>query len=157
MGGRTALVQLFTLSSPTNANVMSQGGIDLQDFARPLGATMVLFGLFVLILGEIYWSSVTLCIPINIARRRTLFYDPGSSRERFLPGSTQLPCRCGIHPWGDSWHRFRCISCWNERLEVYHGLLRVEHYTAPRIALSHYRSPNHLGLLPHPRIRGRSG
>ncbi|KAJ8590216.1 hypothetical protein M405DRAFT_737254 [Rhizopogon salebrosus TDB-379] len=46
-----ALVQLFTLSSPTTANVLSQGGIDLERFARPLGATMVLFGLFILILG----------------------------------------------------------------------------------------------------------
>ncbi|KAG0704797.1 hypothetical protein DFH29DRAFT_331877 [Suillus ampliporus] len=45
-----ALVQLFTLSSSTNANVL-QGGIDPQRFARPLGATVVLLGLFILIYG----------------------------------------------------------------------------------------------------------
>jgi len=41
---------------------MNQGGIDLQHFARPLGATMVLFGLFILILGASCWSIVALCI-----------------------------------------------------------------------------------------------
>ncbi|KAG1749360.1 hypothetical protein EDB19DRAFT_1682239 [Suillus lakei] len=46
-----ALVQLFTLSSTTNANIHSQGGIDPQRFARPLGATVVLLGLFILIYG----------------------------------------------------------------------------------------------------------
>ncbi|KAG1743230.1 uncharacterized protein EDB91DRAFT_236106 [Suillus paluster] len=45
-----ALVQLFTLSSSTNVNVR-QGGIDPQRFARPLGATVVLLGLFILIYG----------------------------------------------------------------------------------------------------------
>ncbi|KAG2758069.1 hypothetical protein P692DRAFT_20866979 [Suillus brevipes Sb2] len=40
-----ALVQLFTLSSSTNANIRGQGGIDPQHFARPLGATVVLLGL----------------------------------------------------------------------------------------------------------------
>ncbi|KAG2101539.1 hypothetical protein BD769DRAFT_187255 [Suillus cothurnatus] len=46
-----ALVQLFTLSNSTNANNQGQGGIDLQRFARPLGATVVLLGLFILIYG----------------------------------------------------------------------------------------------------------
>ncbi|OAX40736.1 hypothetical protein K503DRAFT_686969 [Rhizopogon vinicolor AM-OR11-026] len=55
-----ALVQLFTLSTHTNVNVLSQGGIDLQRFARPLGATMVLFGLFILILGVVrYFMTQT--------------------------------------------------------------------------------------------------
>lgn len=46
-----ALVQLFTLSSSTNANIDGQGGIDPQRFARPLGATVVLLGLFILVYG----------------------------------------------------------------------------------------------------------
>ncbi|KAG1777196.1 hypothetical protein EV702DRAFT_1103704 [Suillus placidus] len=46
-----ALVQLFTLSSSTNANIHGQGGIDPQRFARPLGATVVLLGLFILVYG----------------------------------------------------------------------------------------------------------
>lgn len=46
-----ALVQLFTLSSSTNANIHSQGGVDPQRFARPLGATVVLLGLFILVYG----------------------------------------------------------------------------------------------------------
>ncbi|KAG1879237.1 hypothetical protein F4604DRAFT_1753803 [Suillus subluteus] len=44
-----ALVQLFTLSSSTNT--YEQGRIDPQSFARPLGATVVLLGLFILIYG----------------------------------------------------------------------------------------------------------
>ncbi|KAG1868996.1 hypothetical protein DFJ58DRAFT_653713 [Suillus subalutaceus] len=47
-----ALVQLFTLSSSTNT--YDQGRIDPQRFARPLGATMVLLGLFILVYGESY-------------------------------------------------------------------------------------------------------
>jgi uncharacterized membrane protein YidH (DUF202 family) len=46
-----ALVQLFTLSGSTNANINSQGGIDTQRFARPLGATIVLLGLLILVYG----------------------------------------------------------------------------------------------------------
>lgn len=46
-----ALVQLFTLSSSTNANIRGQGGIDPQHFARPLGATVVLLGLLILVYG----------------------------------------------------------------------------------------------------------
>lgn len=46
-----ALVQLFTLSSSTNANIHGQGGIDPQRFARPLGATVVLLGLLILVYG----------------------------------------------------------------------------------------------------------
>lgn len=45
-----ALVQLFTLSSSTNANT-TQEGIDPERFARPLGATVVLLGLFILVYG----------------------------------------------------------------------------------------------------------
>lgn len=44
-----ALVQLFTLSSSTDAN--THGEIVPQRFARPLGATVVLLGLFILIYG----------------------------------------------------------------------------------------------------------
>ncbi|KAG1763043.1 hypothetical protein EDD22DRAFT_529622 [Suillus occidentalis] len=46
-----ALVQLFTLSSSTNANIHGQGGIDPQRFARPLGAMVVLLGLLILVYG----------------------------------------------------------------------------------------------------------
>lgn len=46
-----ALVQLFTLSSSTNTHMYDQGRIDPQRFARPLGATVVLLGLFILIYG----------------------------------------------------------------------------------------------------------
>lgn len=46
-----ALVQLFTLSNSTNAHIHDQGGIDPQRFSRPLGATMVLLGLFILAYG----------------------------------------------------------------------------------------------------------
>ncbi|KAG1822628.1 uncharacterized protein BJ212DRAFT_1264066 [Suillus subaureus] len=49
-----ALVQLFTLSSSTNAHIHDQGRIDPQRFARPLGATVVLLGLFILVYGESY-------------------------------------------------------------------------------------------------------
>lgn len=44
-----ALVQLFTLSSSTDAN--THGKMAPQRFARPLGATVVLLGLFILIYG----------------------------------------------------------------------------------------------------------
>ncbi|KAG1885190.1 hypothetical protein F4604DRAFT_1878588 [Suillus subluteus] len=47
--GETAPVQLFTLSSSTNT--YDQGRIDPQRFARPLGATVVLLGLFILVYG----------------------------------------------------------------------------------------------------------
>ncbi|KAG1821354.1 hypothetical protein EV424DRAFT_1307896, partial [Suillus variegatus] len=47
-----ALVQLFTLSSSTDAN--THGKMAPQRFARPLGATVVLLGLFILIYGESY-------------------------------------------------------------------------------------------------------
>lgn len=46
-----ALVQLFTLSNSTDANTHGQGEIVPQRFARPLGATVVLLGLFILIYG----------------------------------------------------------------------------------------------------------
>ncbi|KIJ60297.1 hypothetical protein HYDPIDRAFT_117381 [Hydnomerulius pinastri MD-312] len=46
-----ALVQLFTLSNTADTTVDEQGGINLEKFARPLGATVVLFGLGILILG----------------------------------------------------------------------------------------------------------
>ncbi|KAH7909911.1 hypothetical protein BJ138DRAFT_169691 [Hygrophoropsis aurantiaca] len=44
-----ALVQLFTLSTTANAQI--QGGINLEKFARPFGATIVLLGLGILVLG----------------------------------------------------------------------------------------------------------
>ncbi|KAH7925899.1 hypothetical protein BV22DRAFT_1064149 [Leucogyrophana mollusca] len=46
-----ALVQLFTLSNTVDPDVQDQGGINLERFARPLGATVVLLGLGILVLG----------------------------------------------------------------------------------------------------------
>lgn len=95
----TALVQLFTLSSSTNANIHEQGRIDPQRFARPLGATVVLLGLFILVYGESYICTGASYILIS-RRPRTLLHDPGSPRTRFLPGGTQFHCCRGIGPWG---------------------------------------------------------
>jgi uncharacterized membrane protein YidH (DUF202 family) len=95
----TALVQLFTLSSSTNANIRGQGGIDPQHFARPLGATVVLLGLLILVYGESYNCAGASNILIS-RRPRTLFHDPGSPRTRLLPGGTQFHCCRRISPWG---------------------------------------------------------
>jgi len=48
-----AIVQLFKLYGPTDANDQSEGDLDLQRFARPLGVTMVLSGMFILIIGVV--------------------------------------------------------------------------------------------------------
>lgn len=57
-----------------------------QRFARPLGATVVLLGLFILIYGESYNCTTSY---ILISRRpRTLLHDPGGPRKGFLPGGT---------------------------------------------------------------------
>lgn len=78
-------MQLFTLSSPTNANVLSQGGVDLQRFARPLGATMVLFGVFVLILGVSYTSTIILCILLRIIGVVRYFMTQAALVRGFFP------------------------------------------------------------------------
>jgi len=52
MDGCTAFVQLFKLSSHTETNDQSQGSINLQRLARPIGVTMVLSGLLILAMGE---------------------------------------------------------------------------------------------------------
>ncbi|KAH7885143.1 hypothetical protein F5I97DRAFT_1810606 [Phlebopus sp. FC_14] len=46
-----AIVQLFALSSSVSVATQHQGAINTQKFAKPLGATVVLFGLGILILG----------------------------------------------------------------------------------------------------------
>ncbi|EGN98133.1 hypothetical protein SERLA73DRAFT_56067 [Serpula lacrymans var. lacrymans S7.3] len=47
-----ALVQLFTLSKPTNVNsTTGQHSMNLQKYAQPLGATVVLLGLLILLHG----------------------------------------------------------------------------------------------------------
>lgn len=46
-----ALVQLFTVAANTNSDALSSTVKRLQKFARPIGATMVAFGLAVLALG----------------------------------------------------------------------------------------------------------
>ncbi|KAJ8590215.1 hypothetical protein M405DRAFT_174240 [Rhizopogon salebrosus TDB-379] len=48
-----AFVQLFKLYGPTDANDQSQGDLSLRPFARPLGVTMVLSGMFILIIGVV--------------------------------------------------------------------------------------------------------
>ena len=47
-----ALVQLFRVSVSTSASSSSQGGIAVESFARPLGATLIAFGIAVLVTGE---------------------------------------------------------------------------------------------------------
>ncbi|KIJ09030.1 hypothetical protein PAXINDRAFT_139012 [Paxillus involutus ATCC 200175] len=48
-GAGVALLQLFTLTNDT----ASHGGINVQKFGKPLGATFILFGLGILLLGVV--------------------------------------------------------------------------------------------------------
>ncbi|KIJ04590.1 hypothetical protein PAXINDRAFT_93142 [Paxillus involutus ATCC 200175] len=48
-GAGVALLQLFTLTNDT----VSRGGINIQKFGKPLGATIILFGLGILLLGVV--------------------------------------------------------------------------------------------------------
>ena len=47
-----ALVQLFRVSVSTSANSSSGGGMAVGSYARPLGATLIAFGIAVLVTGE---------------------------------------------------------------------------------------------------------
>jgi hypothetical protein len=106
-----AFVQLFKLYGPTDANDQSQGDFNLRPFARPLGVTMVLSGMFILIIGESYDGVVTLCILTSIGRRRTFLHDPVGPPAGFLPGRTQLPrCRDNC-PCSRRQHHFGGIIC----------------------------------------------
>ncbi|KAG1879235.1 hypothetical protein F4604DRAFT_1753795, partial [Suillus subluteus] len=89
-----ALVQLFTLSSSTNT--YDQGRIDPQRFARPLGATMVLLGLFILVYGLVRY-----------------FMTQAALLRGFFPVARNSIAVIGICPWGHRWHRFWGVSCWN--------------------------------------------
>jgi uncharacterized membrane protein YidH (DUF202 family) len=54
-----ALVQLFRISVSTSANGSSQDGIAVRPFAHPLGATLITFGIVVLVTGEYITLSPT--------------------------------------------------------------------------------------------------
>ncbi|KAG2365140.1 hypothetical protein BDR07DRAFT_711741 [Suillus spraguei] len=69
VGELTALVQLFTLSNSTNAHIHDQGGIDPQRFSRPLGATMVLLGLFILAYGLVRYFMTQAAL-VRVSSRR---------------------------------------------------------------------------------------
>lgn len=53
-----ALVQLFALSSSSSSTASSQGTTNTQKFARPLGVTVVVLGIGVLILGLTRYFTV---------------------------------------------------------------------------------------------------
>ncbi|KAI6147266.1 hypothetical protein BKA82DRAFT_4151633 [Pisolithus tinctorius] len=53
-----ALVQLFALSSSSSSTTSSQGTTNTQKFARPLGVTVVVFGITILILGLTRYFTV---------------------------------------------------------------------------------------------------
>ncbi|KAF9234677.1 hypothetical protein BU15DRAFT_52305, partial [Melanogaster broomeanus] len=48
-----ALLQLFMLSSTASATTSKKGGIDMEKAGKALGATIVLFGLGILVLGVV--------------------------------------------------------------------------------------------------------
>jgi hypothetical protein len=107
----TVIVQLFKLSESglMGTNDQSQGSIDLQRFARPLGVIMVLSGLFIQVLGESCDATFISCILISIGRHLTFLHDPGGPLARLLPGGTQLPCCSDICPRGSHQHRFHSV------------------------------------------------
>ncbi|KAH0832266.1 hypothetical protein J3R83DRAFT_13254 [Lanmaoa asiatica] len=51
-----ALVQLLTLSATGNVSIQ-KSGFDLNKFAKPLGATIILFGLIILVLGVVRYFT----------------------------------------------------------------------------------------------------
>lgn len=53
-----ALVQLFALSSSSSSTATSQGTTNTQKFARPLGVTVVVLGICILVLGLTRYFTV---------------------------------------------------------------------------------------------------
>jgi len=82
-----------------------------------------------------------------MARCHTLLHDPGSPRARFLPGSTPLPYRCRIHPWGDRYHRFQPIGCWGERLELFYTYHASAHTVVDTALFEEWLTPRVAALL----------
>jgi len=58
-----ALVQLFRVSVSTSANSPLQSGIAVESFARPLGATLIAFGIAVLVTGTLRYFAVQRALP----------------------------------------------------------------------------------------------
>jgi uncharacterized membrane protein YidH (DUF202 family) len=74
-----ALVQLFTLSSTTS-------GIDLTKFAKPLGASIILFGLLILVLGTYIHHRVYI---VDASHQAFLFlFPPPQASFGTLPRSS---------------------------------------------------------------------
>ena len=105
-----ALVQLFTLSP-------KGGAIDLTKFAKPLGATIVMFGLLILVFGTQYavYTSSPLTKPSfsssQLYRRHPILCNtvrtcprPFSRGKEFHHGHCFLPRVAG---WHSLWHHCR--------------------------------------------------
>jgi len=97
-----ALVQLFTLST-TTSNAASKR---IQAYARPLGATTIVVGLCVLIIGA-FLLFLPSHLPLTFKIRHwSLLYYPRSPRQRFLP-------RCknnnGCHRFFTRCPRYCCL------------------------------------------------
>jgi hypothetical protein len=84
-----ALVQLFTIAASQNSNKTIFATVNqIQKFARPLGAIIVIFGLCVLVIGECSVQRLQphLSLTHSFDRYRTFLRNPVRSRPRKVPG-----------------------------------------------------------------------
>ena len=121
--GDTALVQLFSMSATSNVSTQ-QSGVDLNKAAKPLGATIILLGLIVLVFGTYttyLWAPLTkLVSPFgNFYRPRSLLHHTVRTPSWILSRGAECHHDDRSHPRVAGWHRLRHHCCRNTELITY--------------------------------------